>query len=153
MNLVGFCVSFVAVPRSADESRGAIIVHLELLRWVLDLHVLPLDLKLFRERSCALFAALALLAERPRTLPLRFPACLWWAVVASPSLAAAALISDLALRSFDLKARRRDSRELNFEALILCLPDGDALELLACLDLRLEALLDRAVDNDSERDA
>lgn len=117
---------FAALPRSVDESYGAFIVLLERFFRVPDLRVLPFDFRLFRETAPASFSVLALLTTT-------------------------ALLSTLALRSFDLKAGFEDSRELDFDALILLLLAGDPLELLAFLDVRLKALLVCDLDKASDR--
>lgn len=99
----------MAVPRSVVEFFGALIVHLERLRRVLGLRVLPLGLKLFRERASDFFTVFALLTELLRT------PCLTRVVVAS---APAALIFDLTEGSLGFAAHTDDFSEPDFGALI-----------------------------------
>lgn len=112
----------MVVPRSADESCGAIILHLELLRR-------------------AFFAVLALFIGRPRTPRLRLASRLRWVVVASASEAATALWLGVTVRFLGLMASADDFRELDFDDLLLFLLDGGTLKLLALFVRLLEALL------------
>lgn len=141
---------FVAFPRSVDEVCGAFIVRLERFFRVLDPRVLPFDFRSFRERSPASFAVIALFTERSRPLSLWLSVRLRPALVAWAFVATAALLDTLALRFFDLKACFEDSRELDFDVLVLLLLAGDPVELLAFLDVRLEPLL--VCDLDKARD-